>query len=73
MAKVVPLVYSEEYTFHLKKIKEILENAEDDLFLHAVNLCANSVWEEWSDNREEGERFEFDYDMLKESGDYNAK
>ena len=66
MAKVVPLVYSEEYTFHLKKIKEILEIAEDDLFQQAVNLCANGVWKEWSDNRQDGERFEFDYDMLRE-------
>jgi hypothetical protein len=65
MAKVVPLVYSEEYTFHLKKIKEILEGAEDDLFQQAVNLCANGVWKEWSDNRSDGKRFEFDTEMLK--------
>lgn len=40
--------------------------AEDDLFQQAVNLCANSIWKEWSDNREDSEKFEFDYDILGE-------
>ena len=62
---------SVEYQELLADIKETLKKTEDDLFVHAVNLCSCISWRDWCESREEGE-FEFDTDMIKESGDENA-
>ena len=62
---------SAEYQELLADIMETLKKTEDDLFVHAVNLCSCIAWRDWCETREEGE-FEFDTDMINESGDENA-
>ena len=71
MSKVISMNSSVEYQELLSDIKETLKQTEDDLFVHAVNLCSSIKWRDWCETREERE-FEFDTSMIKESGDGNA-
>ena len=71
MSKVISMNSSVEYQVLLADIKETLKKTEDDLFVHAVNLCSCVEWRDWCETREDGE-FEFDTHMIKESGDGNA-
>ena len=71
MSKVISMNSSVEHQELIADIKETLKKTEDDLFVHAVNLCSCIAWRDWCETREEGE-FEFDMDMIKESGDKNA-
>ena len=71
MTKVIPL-HNQAYLQFLKQAKEILKTAEEDLFIEAINLCACTTWKDWSEEKENGEKYEFDSEMIKESGDKNA-
>ena len=71
MSKIIPL-HNQAYLQFLKQAKEILEQAKDDLFVEAINLCSCQCWKEWAEDREDGEKYEFDTEMIMESGDKNA-
>ena len=71
MTKVIPL-HNQVYLHYLEQAREIIKEAEEDLFLEAINLCSCSSWKEWSEEREDGEKYEFDTEMIKGSGDKNA-
>ena len=71
MTKVIPL-HNQAYLQFLKQAKEILEQAKDDLFIEAINLCSCQCWKEWVKDKEDGEEFEFDTEMIKACGDKNA-
>ena len=71
MSKIISMNSSAEYQELLADIKETLKQTEDDLFVHAVNLCSCIAWRDWCETREARE-FEFDTNMIRESGDENA-
>ena len=71
MTKIIPL-NNQAYLQYLKQSRDILKKAEDDLFIEAINLCSCNSWREWTEEREDGEKYEFDTEMIRASGDKNA-
>ena len=71
MTKIIPFP-NQDYLHYLEQSREILKKAEEDLFVEAINLCSCKYWKEWSEEKEDGEAYEFDTNMIKESGDKNA-
>ena len=64
MSKVIPL-HNQSYLQFLKQSREILRQAEEDLFIEAINLCSCKCWKEWTEDKDDGVEFEFDTDMIK--------
>ncbi len=71
MTKIIPL-HNQSYLHYLEQSREILKEAEESIFIEAINLCSCKYWKKWSEEREDGEAFEFDTEMIKKSGDKNA-
>jgi hypothetical protein len=72
MSKTIQFPDNQGYILALEETKRMIKELEEDLFVQAVNLCNCSCWKDWGEKKEDGEAFEFDTNMLKQSGDKNA-
>jgi len=73
MAKIIPFEeYRDKYQDYeqaLAATTEQLEEVSADLIQSAIDLAVAGVWRDWDKDMPEGSIFEFDPEMLLESGD----
>ena len=76
MAKIIP--FKSDYASHpryqkrLKKIISKLDKLEALTIEFSINLATSGKWREWDESLENGDKFRFTEEMLKDTGDPNV-
>jgi len=61
-----------EYRRELNLSVNKLDEFGNELIGLMINLATTGKWKEWSDNMQDGVKFEFSEEMLKDTGDENV-
>ena len=68
-AKVISLTEASLYKKELELTIENIKNFQETLYNHTIQLAVLGKWKEWSDAQPIGTYFEFDEEMLRDTGD----
>jgi hypothetical protein len=76
MTKIINLVdYKNEikYSEVILKTKSFLDDTQEKIQEHMVNLATHGVWKDFFDQFKEGDTFNFSQDMIENTGDKNIE